>query len=51
MIIGMMLRKGSGSVRGKKISKKAYAELSACWDVLDQREKVFGKPSEARIPQ
>lgn len=51
MITGMRLRKGIGSVRGKKISKNAYAELSACWDVLDQSEKVFGKPSAARIPQ
>lgn len=51
MITGIRFRKGSGSVRGKMISKRAYAELRACWDVLDQSEKVFGKPSEARIPQ
>jgi hypothetical protein len=50
-MMGMMLKKGIGSVRGKTISKKAYAELSACWDVLDQSEKVVGKPLEARIPQ
>ena len=51
MTIGMMSRKGSGSVRGKKISKKAYAELTACWDALVQTEKVFGNPPEARIAQ
>lgn len=48
--MGIRSSQGSGLVQGKKISQKAYSELRACWDVLDQMENVVGKFA-ARRPQ
>ena len=40
--------KGGGSVRGMVISRKAYTEVKACWEMLVHAVNLLSKPEYRR---